>query len=155
MSNKKTTFVANRSLNVGCGPVSRWIPNTEGIDSIDFGQKYVGDFLKWTPLYEYDILFVHHMVEHIEDQVALFEKIGECLRIGGIVDIRVPTLPYAQAFIDPTHRKFIPEQGELYFSYFTKDSAAGHCYTKAEFEIIGKERDRFEWEFHILMRKIK
>lgn len=146
---------AEKSLNVGCGPASRWIPNTEGLDSTDFGQKYVANFLEWKPPYEFDVLFVHHMVEHIEDQIALFEKIGECLKVGGIVDIRVPTLPHAQAFIDPTHVKIIPEQADLYFSYFTKNSPAGHCYTKAEFEIVGFEHDRFPWEARLIMKLIK
>lgn len=144
-----------RALNIGCGPSSRWIPHTEGLDMEDFGQKHVCSLFDFDPPYEYDVVFIHHVVEHIEDQVALFEKLGSFLKIGGILDIRVPTLPYEQIFIDPTHVKVIPEHARMYFSYFTKDSPAGHCYTKCEFEIVAEDRDRFEWEYHICLKRIK
>jgi len=145
----------NHALNVGCSDATRWIPNTEGLDIVDYGQKYVCDIMKFKPPYEYDVVFAHHLVEHFQDTVALMEKLGSLLRIGGVLDIRVPTMPYIQSYVDPTHVKFIPEQAELFFGYFTKDSLAGHCYSKCEFEIVGKESDRYEWECHISLRRIK
>ena len=142
-------------LNVGCGPTSRWIPNTEGLDITDFGQKFVCSVFDFKPDYMYDIIFAHHFVEHFLDTVELMEKLGSLLKVGGILDIRVPTLPYPQAHVDPTHLKFIPQQAEAFFGYFTNKSLAGHCYTKCEFEIVGLESDRFEWEKHITLRKLK
>lgn len=144
-----------KALNIGCGPANRWIQGTEGIDMRDFGQKYVADFLEWEAPYEYDLVFCHHFVEHIEDQVDLFEKLGKTLKVGGVLDIRVPTLPAEQAFVDPTHVRYIPNSANMYFSYFTKDSPAGHCYTDCEFEIISVDRDRFDWEAHVVMRRTK
>ena len=120
-------------LNVGCGPKSRWIPGTEGIDLIDFGQKYVGDFLTYDFSHKFKVIYLHHMVEHVPDTIALFNKIGEVLEDGGVVDIRVPCLPFTQAFQDPTHTKFIP--GPEFFEYFTENSPAGHCYSKSKFII--------------------
>jgi SAM-dependent methyltransferase len=152
---KKTPINNIKSLNVGCGPTSRWIPNTEGLDVQDFGQKYVCSIFDFEPPYLYDAVFAHHFVEHFDDTVALMEKLGSILKIGGVLDIRVPTLPHPQAFVDPTHKKFIPEQADIFFGYFTKDSMAGHCYTDCEFEIVGMERDRFEWEAHIGLKRIK
>lgn len=145
----------NYALNIGCGPSSRWIPNTEGLDMQDFGQKYVCSIFDFKPPHEYDVIFAHHVIEHLPDTVAFMEKVGSMLKIGGILDIRVPTLPYPQAFVDPTHVKFIPKEAEIFFGYFTKDSMAGHCYTTCEFEIVGTERDRYEWECHIGMKRVK
>jgi len=139
------------ALEIGSGPKNRWIPVTDGIDLIDFGQKYVGDFLTYKFSQTYKVIFAHHVIEHIQDTVAFFNKVGEVLENGGTLDIRVPTLPYDFAFVDPTHVKFIPN--EMFFKYFTKDSPAGHCYSKDEFVILYSERDRYEWELHITLKK--
>ena len=147
------TGEGKRVLNIGCGPASRWIPGTDGVDMTDFGQKYVGDFLAIPIDGQYDVVTCHHMVEHISDTVALFDKIGDILKPGGLVDIRVPTFPSPQAFQDPTHVKFIPN--ETFFAYFTHDSPAGHCYSRHTFLILGSNRDRFPWELHVLMEKSK
>lgn len=142
-----------KALEIGCGPKSRWVDGTDGIDMIDFGQKYVGDFLTYEFKDKYELVLAHHVIEHIEDTIAFFNKVGEILDIEGVIDIRVPVLPYTQAFQDPTHVKFIP--GRVFFEYFTKDSPAGHCYSKAEFEIVYEERDRMEWELHIQLKRVK
>jgi len=144
-----------KALNVGCSDVTRWIPNTEGLDIIDHGQKWVCSFWDFKPPYEYEAVFAHHFVEHFDDTVALMEKFGEILKLGGALDIRVPTLPHPHIFLDPTHRKVIPEEVEIFFGYFTKKSFSGHCYTKCEYEIVGVERDRFPWEAHICLKLIK
>lgn len=139
-------------LNVGCGPVSRWIPNTEGLDVEDFGQKHVCSIFDFKPKEQYDVVFCHHFVEHFLDTVALMEKLGSLVKIGGVLDIRVPTYPHVQAFVDPTHKVYIPNV--MFFEYFTDKSLAGHCYTKCKFEIIGSENDRFDWEMHVGMKRV-
>jgi len=137
-------------LEIGCGPKDRQIKEADGIDLIDFGQKYVGDFMTYKFPKKYDIIFCHHVIEHLPDTVAFFNKVGEVLKTSGLIDIRVPTYPSEFAFIDPTHVKFIP--GPVFFFYFTKDSPAGHFYSKKEFEITKVERDRYEWELHICLK---
>jgi len=137
-------------LEIGCGPKDRQIKEADGIDLIDFGQKYVGDFMTYKFPKKYDIIFCHHVIEHLPDTVAFFNKVGDVLKTNGVIDIRVPTFPSEYAFIDPTHVKFIP--GPVFFFYFTKDSPAGHCYSKKEFEITKVERDRYEWELHICLK---
>jgi SAM-dependent methyltransferase len=121
----------------------------------DFGQKYVCSFFDFKPPYEYDAVFIHHVIEHVPDTVSLMEKMGEFLKIGGVLDIRVPTHPFPQMYVDPTHCKIIPEEADVFFGYFTKNSMAGHCYTKCEYEIVGMERDRFTWEAHLGLKLIK
>jgi SAM-dependent methyltransferase len=143
--------VSERILNIGCGPASRWIPGTDGVDLINFGQKYVGDFLTVPIEGRYDLVICHHIVEHVKDTVALFDKIGDSLKPGGLIDIRVPTFPFPEAFQDPTHVKFVPN--ETFFAYFTNDSPAGHCYSRSTFSMLGANRDRFPWELHVLMEK--
>lgn len=147
--------MSKRALNVGCGPSSRWIPGTEGLDIQDFGQKYVASVFDFEPDKPYDIVHAHHLIEHFQDTVELMEKLGALVKKGGILDIRVPTLPYPHAHVDPTHLKFIPKEATAFFGYFTDKSLAGHCYTKCKFEIIGFENDRFEWEAHVIMRKLE
>jgi len=144
-----------KAINIGCGPSSRWIPGTEGLDIEDFGQKHVCSIFDFKPKHKYDTVFAHHLVEHFTDTVELMEKLGSLLKVGGTLDIRIPTLPYVQAFVDPTHVKFIPQEANLFFGYFTKDSLAGHCYTECEFEIENMESDRFEWEKHLVLKKVK
>jgi SAM-dependent methyltransferase len=141
------------SLNIGCGPKSRWLKNTEGIDIINFGQKYIGNYLKFEFKKKFDLIYAHHLIEHIPDTVTFMNKVGKDLKKDGVLDIRVPLIPYEQAFMDPTHVKFIP--GPAFFYYFTDNSPAGHCYTKTRFEIIRSEKDRFPWELHCVLRKIK
>jgi len=140
-------------LEVGCGPKNRWFKGSDGIDIIDFGQLYVGDFLTFKFPRKYKILVAHHLIEHIPDTIAFFDKVGEVLEDGGTIDIRVPVLPFTQAFQDPTHVKFIP--GTEFFAYFTDDSPAGHCYSKTKFKIEYSEHDRMEWELHLVMRKVR
>lgn len=141
-----------KKINIGCGPSSRWSDeDMDRLDIIDFGQKYVGDIMT-IDLPKYDIVIIHHVIEHINDTVALFNKLCDITNTKAIIDIRVPILPYHYAFIDPTHVKFIPSVD--FFRYFTKDSPAGHCYSKQKFEIVKFENDRYEWELHVIMRKL-
>ena len=141
-----------RKLEVGCGPMDRWIKGTDGIDIRNFGQKYIGDILTAQISEKYDFIYLHHVIEHIQDTVALFDKLGDLLADRGELDIRVPTLPYEFAFVDPTHVKFIPS--EKFFLYFTGNSPAGHPYSRHLFEMVSFDRDRYEWELHVVMKKV-
>lgn len=152
MKNKKeqSKITESHFLNVGCGPVSRWIPNTEGLDIQDFGQKWVCSVFDFKPPYLYDAVFLHHVYEHFDNPVELIDKISDFMKDGGVLDIRVPIYPHKQAFVDPTHKSFVvfPET----FFYYTKDSFAGHIYSKREFELVGHETDRYEWEGHCALK---
>lgn len=139
-------------LEVGCGPKDRWIKGTDGVDLRDFGQKYVGDIMTMKFDKKYDIIYAHHVIEHIPDTVALFDKFGDILNKNGLLDIRVPILPYEYSFVDPTHVKYIPS--EKFFLYFTENSPAGHPYSKHLFEMIKFDSERYEWELHLIMKKI-
>lgn len=141
-----------KALNIGCGPKDRWIPDTDGLDVVDYGQKYVGDFLKIKINEKFDKIYCHHFLEHIQDTVTVMDKIGDLLKNGGEVDIRVPLVPHIQAFQDPTHVKFIP--GIVWFQYFTDQSPAGVRYTRNNFVIEKGELDRAPWELHVVMKKV-
>lgn len=138
-------------MNVGCGPRSRWLPNSDGIDILDFGQEYVGSILTFDIPREYATIYCHHVVEHISDTVLLMNRLWSILKDDGLLDIRVPVYPSQEAFQDPTHVKFIP--GRAFFSYFTDESPAGYCYSVGSFSILKCEHDRFPWELHIVMQK--
>lgn len=139
-----------KALNIGCSDVTRWIPFTEGLDIIDHGQKWVCSVMDFKPPYLYDAIFLHHVYEHFDDPVSLIDKISEFMKPGAILDIRVPIFPYPQVFLDPTHKNFpvFPDT----FLYYTEKSPSGHRYSKKEFEIVNAEKDRFEWEGHIVLK---
>lgn len=139
-------------LNVGCGPKSRWIEGTEGLDIKDFGQKYVCSIFDFKPPYKYDVVFAHHFFEHFPDTIKLMNKLATIVKKNGLLDIRVPMYPYPQSFVDPTHVKFIPS--EMFFAYFTKHSPAGEMYGKHEWEVVKVDHDRYEWELHVTMRRL-
>lgn len=143
----------NKILEIGTGPKDRWTPDTVGIDLIDFGQKYVGDYLEYKFKTKFDAIIAHHVVEHLPDTVKFFDKVCDDLKPGGIIDIRVPILPHEFAFVDPTHVKFIPSVN--FFQYFTDKSPAGHCYSKKPFEIISSDNDRHDWELHVSMSLLR
>jgi hypothetical protein len=141
-----------RVLNVGCGPPSRWIPDTEGVDLINFGQQWVGDILALDIPPGVERIYCHHMVEHVPDTVALMQRFYDLLLPEGLLDIRVPLYPFPQAFQDPTHVKFIPSVE--FFRYFTDRSPAGHCYIEGQFLLLSSETGRWPWELHVVLRKV-
>lgn len=138
-------------LEIGCGPQNRWSPGYEGIDLIDFGQKYVGDFVTYKFKEKFDDIRAYHVCEHIPDLTAFFDKVGDVLVDGGTIDIRVPTYPSEFVFQDPTHVHFPTNN---FFDYYTSNSPAGHPYAKHHFMITEKMRDRYDWELRVILKKM-
>ena len=95
-------------LNLGCG--SNWkelYPDYEGLDIIDYGQKYLCDILLWDSENQYDEIMANHFLEHFDqDQLkAIFNKIHKCLKDNGIFKIVVPHQKKERAWI-LSHRTY-------------------------------------------------
>jgi SAM-dependent methyltransferase len=110
-------------LNIGCG--RRKIAGAVNVDVSDqVGADVVHDLtnMPW-PLPSDTFREVHaqDVIEHLNDTVRVMEEIHRICRNGATVHITVPHFSSANAFVDPTHRRF--------FSYFTFDYFdADHVY---------------------------
>ena len=95
-----------RILDVGCGSYSRWLAclnelgftNLTGIDPlIPEDKTYLGMRVIKSELAniggEYDLITLHHALEHIEDQDSIFREIARHLKPGGVCLIRIPVIP--------------------------------------------------------------
>lgn len=99
-------------LNLGCGKNWKKYPEFEGVDIIDFGQKYVLDIaeqgLLGIPDKSVEEIKAHNILEHIPPEREIF-VMNECNRVltdDGRFDIEVPKFPHDQSVVDPTHRTF-------------------------------------------------
>ncbi len=97
-------------LSLGCGKDWKELgPDWQGIDIVDFGQKYFWN-LETTPWPIEDESISHilafHVLEHIH-QDRVIAVMNECHRIlerNGTMEIKVPSAHYPnEAFSDPTH----------------------------------------------------
>lgn len=96
-------------LNLGCGKDWKKYGGYEGVDNVDFGQKYIFDLMddRW-PFADNQVeeIRAHNVLEHIPPP-KIINVMNECNRIlvkGGILDILVPPFGHPNSFIDPTHQ---------------------------------------------------
>src|ERR1041384_3402332 len=72
----------------------------------------------------------YDVIEHLDDFIATFNEIHRVSQHGAVVRIAVPHFSCANAFADPTHRRF--------FGYFSMDYLTGEneiqFYTRARFK---------------------
>jgi predicted SAM-dependent methyltransferase len=140
-------------LDIGCGKNPK--EGFDGIDAIDFGQKYIldvaakdkkGNFIKW-PFEDNSVEEIHcsHFVEHLKPDERI-HFVNEIYRIlipstsieNGKVTIIVPHYGSERAYGDMTHQ-WPPVVG-FWFNYLDKDWREGnaphnHGYT-CDFKII-------------------
>ena len=73
-------------IDIGCGV--RCIEGFAGIDSMDFGQKYIHDVRKGMPFEDNSVDEVHssHFVEHLTgpERVMFFNELYRVMKIGAI-----------------------------------------------------------------------
>jgi len=100
--------MVNNKLNIGCG--SNWkelYPDYDGLDILDFGQKYVVDILKWNSEVTYMEVMANHFLEHFtQDELrVIFSKINKVLPINGMFRFVVPHMDKARSWI-LSHKTF-------------------------------------------------
>lgn len=127
-------------LNVGCGRNWEEYKEFEGVDIVDFGQKYVLDItedgLVGIADESVEEIMAFSVLEHIPPEKIIF-VMNECHRVLkhlGLFHIKVPNAPHPNAFHDPTHRSF--------WTYRTfKDYFAGRRPRNADYGIEKWEID--------------
>jgi len=119
-------------LNLGCG--NRYVPEAINLDvTPDTNPDVVHDLSKlpWPfPNSHFREVLAYDVLEHLDDFIATFNEIHRVCQDKAVVRITVPHFSCANAFTDPTHRRF--------FSYFTMDYVTGEneiqFYTRARFK---------------------
>lgn len=110
-----------RALDVGCG--GRKLPGSVGMDILRLpGVDVVHDLNQtpWPfPQRHFDLIFLNHVLEHVDDVVGTMEEIHRILAPGGRVVIQVPYFRCVDAYNDPTHTHFFTAHT---LDYFIKDS---------------------------------
>lgn len=124
-------------LNLGCG--RKHLVNAVNLDIVnDTHPDLVHDLNRrpW-PFADgrFEQILAHDVIEHLDDPLAVFEEIHRISSHGAVVDITVPHFSCANAFADPTHRRF--------FSYFSMDYVTGESefsfYTKFRFKCLSRQ----------------
>jgi len=82
-------------LNLGCGSDWRAYKDYDGLDIIDYGQKYVGDVLELLKTIQnttYDEVMAIHFLEHFnQDELkTIFKEVNRILKFRGVFRIQVP-----------------------------------------------------------------
>jgi ubiquinone/menaquinone biosynthesis C-methylase UbiE len=68
----------------------------------------------------FDAIKAIHVLEHVDDILAVMNECMRVLKEDGLMYIRVPQFPDVGAIADPTHKRyFVPET----FGYFTRPDA--------------------------------
>lgn len=126
-------------IDIGCGKTTPegWI----GLDSIDFGQKWVHDVRTGLPFKPstVDEARSSHFVEHLTgaERIAFFNELGRVLKPGATAQIVTPHWSHACAYGDPTHQW--PPMSEWYPLYLNKqwrDGNAPHAAYTCDFDYV-------------------
>lgn len=108
----------NRVLDLGCGNrKEHWIPNSDGVDIGDFGQKFrfnLESMTEW-PIESssYDMVYANHILEHIREPMAFIHILNEVYRVltpSGRFAGAAPHYTMSPNFTrDPTHCRNISQ----------------------------------------------
>ena len=117
---------ATRVLEMGCGSKRIW----PGSVTVDRNLRSVADVLhdlNQLPYpfadNEFDVVIAQHVIEHLEDVIAVVEEVHRILKPNGLWLIEVPHFSSHHFYTDPTHRHPF---GARSFDYFVP--APGGCY---------------------------
>jgi hypothetical protein len=146
----KSVPAAPLKLDLGCGPHPK--EGFEGVDKIDFKQKYVLDlaepadevhrhwgntFMRW-PWGNESVDEVHssHFLEHLtnEERIHFYNELYRVLKKDAKVTIIVPHWSSGRAYGDPTHK--MPPVVEFSLYYLDKgwrEVNAPHCGLTCDF----------------------
>lgn len=98
-------------LNLGCGSDKR--PDCINIDiNPKLNPDMLMDFENPLPLPSntFEIIYASQIMEHLKNYVQFMQEIHRILKVGGILELSVPSFISKASVIDPSHiRFFIPE----------------------------------------------
>ncbi len=117
-----------RTLDVGCGLNKR--PGSLGIDvNPDTAADVLADINRGALPFRdstFDRVELIHVIEHVDNVIAVMEEIHRVCRPGGCIRLETPHYTDFSSFCDPTHRwhlnsfsfRYFTEQGG--FSYYSR-----------------------------------
>ena len=96
-------------LNIGCGKKIK--EGYNGLDIVNFGQKFVCNILDFNICEAYDEVYAEHFLEHFtqEELKKLFRIVWLSLNPNGIFEIIVPSKEKDKAWV-LTHKTFFTEE---------------------------------------------
>jgi SAM-dependent methyltransferase len=114
---KHNILEGKKALDVGCG--SRKLPGAVGIDILRMPEVDIVYDLSTFPWplgeNEFDVIFMSHCLEHMEDLLKTLAEIHRISRRGAHIIIQVPYFRSTDAYTDPTHRHFFTSHSLDYF----------------------------------------
>lgn len=128
-------------LDIGCGEKRHSIDGKRktneftGIDIVDYGQDIVWDIEDGLPLPDNSCEEIHcsHVLEHLEDTVAIVNEMWRVLKPDGEAHIIVPSIDHEAAYM-PVHIRYFDEGT---FQYFAEDRGdSDKSYETKRWEII-------------------
>lgn len=139
-------------LDIGCGNrPEHWIPDSDGLDICDFGQKYILNLehiAPW-PIKDdtYDNVVANHILEHIVSADAFIHILNEIWRVtksGGLFRGAAPRWDSPNFTRDPTHCRMISEHtfdGFLQNSHIHFNDYGILCAFSKETIVVNHNRD--------------
>lgn len=135
---KENIFSGLKILDVGCG--QKKLPGAVGIDINEDSQADIVHNINKTPWpfdeNSFDLVFLNHVLEHVDDILNVMNEIHRILKKGGRVIVAVPYFRSIDTFTDPTHKHFFASHSMDYFI-----EGAGFCfkfkYTTSLFKKLG------------------
>jgi SAM-dependent methyltransferase len=128
-----------RILHLGCGPQKH--PGSIGVDR---NPRSAADVLcdlnqRAYPFADdtFDLILCEHVLEHLDDVIAVMEEIHRVGRPSATVIVRVPHFSSVYYYSDPTHRHPFALHS---FDYFLPGTAVrSFHYSPAEFRLVRAE----------------
>ena len=105
-------------LDIGCGPHKH--AGAIGVDRRKMtGIDVICDFEEGLPFRRDTVtaVYLHNIVEHMPDLIAFMVELYRICEPGAKLYIRTPYYASREAFVDPTHVRYITEATFEYFDY--------------------------------------
>jgi len=154
----KANIKSGSILDIGCGPGwllsdldnAKW--DKFGLDvsivatnhAKKFGKIFNGTLENYNPKIKFDVVVMHHVIEHLEDPIKALMKVHSLLKNKGVLIIGTPNFDSAAAW--RYGNKFRLLHDETHISLFTEDSM--HRFLRDHgFKIYKVERPFFDTDF--------
>ena len=119
-------------IDFGCGSCK--VPGSIGVDLLPLeGVDIAHDLRRFPypfPTNSADRVYMHHVLEHVEDVLPVMEEVHRILKPGGEFHIKTPHCSGLLAWTDPTHRRSFTAHS---FDYYGGNGYS--YYTTARFDI--------------------
>lgn len=124
-------------IDIGCGPNCK--EGFDGIDAIDFGQKYVGNAIDVLKKFKNDSVeefHCSHFIEHLTwpERVEFLNELCRVMKKGAKGQLILPHWNSSRYYGDPTHKEPMSEFAFYYLSKEWRDGNAPHTGYTCDFD---------------------